>query len=190
MVQPNMTAPPVPVNPAPPAGFLEYLSALVQSGAFPALVAQAPVPPATSSPIPGDPPPPTEGHSFTRVGRGRGGALAEKEKVSKQITASATKRKTLVDPDVEAQPSPTPDPVSKRATTKSTKRRKTAAVRVPLDVLCQPLTKSQPGIPVSMSRSRHFRSRLKPLVNFHLLLSRFQVRYVPVTIPSDAQLTR
>ena len=49
--------------------------------------------------------PPTQGRSFSRPNRGTGGALAEKQKASKDITASATKRKALVDPDVETLPS-------------------------------------------------------------------------------------
>ena len=47
------------------------------------------------------PPTPTQGHSFSHANHGTEGVLAEKEKVLKQITASATKHKSLVDPHVE-----------------------------------------------------------------------------------------
>lgn len=80
---------------------MEYLKILSQNGAIlPALQSSS------SSTTPAlapqsVPPPPTQGRSFSRPNRGKGGVLAEKERVSKEITASATKRKSLVDPDAQ-----------------------------------------------------------------------------------------
>jgi len=127
MVQQNPTGHPVPAHPPPPPGFMEYLSRLVQTGSLPPLMAQTPTTPL--APIPEVPPSPTETRSFTRPGRGQGGALTQKLKVSKQITASATKRKSLVDPDVEIQSPSTSDPAEKSSSTKPAKRIKTVKVR-------------------------------------------------------------
>lgn len=65
-------------------------------------------PPATSGAVD----PPTGVRVFNRAGRGTGGALTQKEKVSKEITASSSlkKRKSAVDPDAEVQSSSTPEP--------------------------------------------------------------------------------
>jgi hypothetical protein len=102
MVLQNTTGPPVPANLTPLTGFMEFFLILVQNRSLPPLTAQAPVPPAASlTPFLDDPPLSTGGCSFTRVGCGKGGALVEKEKVSKQIMALATKCKTLVDSDIK-----------------------------------------------------------------------------------------
>lgn len=120
MVPSNTTTPP-----APP-GFMEYLAALVQNGSIPLPAPPSPAP--LVAPIPAvDTPPPTEGRSFTRPGRGKGGALTSKKKVSKDIMAPATKRKALVDPEIEPQ-TPSNHP-GKSADTKQRKRLKTANVR-------------------------------------------------------------
>ena len=50
------------------------------------------------------PPPASQGRSFSHPNCGMGGVLTKKQKISKEITASATKRKSLLDPDVEATP--------------------------------------------------------------------------------------
>lgn len=120
-----------PTNPAPPPGFMEYFALLVQNGTFPPPMAQTPALSAIpSTPIPDASPLPTEGRLFTRSGRGQGGALTEKRRVSKQITASATKRKSLVDPDVETHPS-TLDSTGKSIGAKSAKRAKTKVMGTP-----------------------------------------------------------
>jgi hypothetical protein len=54
--------------------------------------------------------------------------LVEKEKVSKEIKASATKRKSLVDPQIELQVLPTPE-VTEGSNTRQTKRAKVTKVR-------------------------------------------------------------
>ena len=90
-----------------PAALVEYLaalvqnsslplSALIQNGLLPVPTTQSPAPPAVPSTVAVDAPPSAEGRSFTRLGRGQGGALAEKQKASKDITASSTKHKLLV----------------------------------------------------------------------------------------------
>ena len=99
-----MDQPAAPLAP-PPEGFLEYLAFLSQNGSLvlpfqPPPLSVAPTPTVESVALP---PTPTQGRSFSRANRGTGGVLAEKEKVSKQITASATKRKSLVDPHVEVE---------------------------------------------------------------------------------------
>ena len=59
--------------------------------------------------------------------------MAEKKKVSRQITATATKCKSLVEPDVETQSPSTPDPPGKKASGKlPAKCAKTAKVACPL----------------------------------------------------------
>ena len=112
-------------RPAPPLpeGLLEYLALLSQNGSLvptfqPPLIL-TPQPPLVSTPQPPlSPaiPAPTQGRLFSRANRGIGGVLADKEKVSKQITAPATKRKSLVDPQVEAvsEVSETPNPRQKK----------------------------------------------------------------------------
>jgi hypothetical protein len=128
MVQQNAASPPVPAYPVLPPGFTELLT-LFQNGTLPLPPAgQTLVPPASPAP-PLDVPPPTEGRSFTRLGRGQGGALVEKQKVSKQITTSATKRKALVDPDIESPPPSTPSRAGKKVSGKPpAKRLKTVKV--------------------------------------------------------------
>ena len=101
-------APMVPSNPAvhlhltPPEGFTEYLALLLQNGSLPPLSAAQPASPSALSPTPRVPLP-TKGRTFSRAGRGTGGVLVEKQKVSRQITAPATKRKSLVDPELETE---------------------------------------------------------------------------------------
>jgi hypothetical protein len=110
---------------------------MAQEGLLPASASQpSPVPPATS-PIPDpeattsdDPPPPIQGRLFDRAGRGTGGELAEKQRISREITASATKRKALVDSDIEVQPSPKPADIGGKKV-KQAKRLKSQAVSVP-----------------------------------------------------------
>lgn len=132
MVQPNAAGHPPPPHPVPPPGLAEYISMLFQNGSFPPLTAQTTVPPAPSGSTLGVPLP-TEGRSFTQPGHGQGGALAEKKKVSRQIMATATKRKSLVEPDVETQSPSTPDPPGKKASGKlPAKHAKTAKVACPL----------------------------------------------------------
>ena len=94
--------------PPPPEGFLEYLALLSQNGSListfqPLLIStpQPPLVPTTQPPLLPAIPAPIQGCSFSRANRGVGGVLAEKERVSKQIMAPATKRKPLVDPQVE-----------------------------------------------------------------------------------------
>ena len=90
--------------PAPPEGFMEYLTLLSQNPTLfsslqpPSLSALQPPSLPTPSIVP---PPPPQGRSFSRPNRGTGGALVEKQKISKEITASATKRKSPLDPDIE-----------------------------------------------------------------------------------------
>ena len=72
MVQPNATS-----HPAPPPGLMEYLAVLVQNGSLSLPMSQPLVPLAPSVPAV-DIPPSTEGRSFTRPGRGQGGAFVEK----------------------------------------------------------------------------------------------------------------
>ena len=110
-----------PVQATPPPGFMEYLSLLAQNGSLPGLMVQNPAPPVPS--------PPSNTRSFTRAGRGQGGALTQKKEVSKQITAPATKRKSLVDPDLELQSLSTSDPAGKVPSQKPGKRAKVVKVR-------------------------------------------------------------
>lgn len=124
MVPPNTAGPPVPFS--PPPGFLEYLSILVQNGSLPPLTDQTPVPP--TPPVPGVPPS-SKGRSFTRPGRGQGGALVDKQKASREVTAAARKRKSLVESDVEIQPPLTSGSTSKNSSGKpAMKRLKTGKV--------------------------------------------------------------
>jgi len=111
--------------PTPPPGVAEYLALLAQSGSLPGFMVQDPTPP-VSTPVPSLSSLPAESRAFTRVGRGQGGALTQKQAVSKQITAPATKRKSLVDSDLELH---SPDPTGKGPARKSVKRVKTAKVR-------------------------------------------------------------
>ena len=54
--------------------------------------------------------------------------MTEKQRVSKQITASSTKRKSLVDPDLEIQSPSTSDPIGKGLGKKPAKRVKMKTV--------------------------------------------------------------
>ena len=106
MVQPNPSGNAVL---AQPEGFMEMVALLAQNPSLlsvlqPSLSAlQPPSLPIQSTPIQSSTAPlPPQGRSFSRPNRGMGGVLTEKQKVSKEITASATKRKSPLDPDVEA----------------------------------------------------------------------------------------
>ncbi|KAF9789591.1 hypothetical protein BJ322DRAFT_1105454 [Thelephora terrestris] len=112
--------------PPPPEGFMEYLAMLSQSGALPFPVPQHLSQPATSIPTtpPTPTPPATEARLFNRAGRGTGGALSEKQKVSKQITAPASKRKSTLDSDAEIELSPSLE-AAESANLKQKKRVKT-----------------------------------------------------------------
>ena len=90
---------------------MEYLALLSQNGSLLSALQNSPLPSAstpTLQSIP-PPPPPTQGRAFSRPKRGTGGELAEKQKVSKEIKASAIKRKSLVDPHIGIQAMPTPE---------------------------------------------------------------------------------
>jgi hypothetical protein len=100
MAPQNVPSLPAPPHLTPPPGNMEYLSLLVQNGSFPPPPNQTPALPAPPTSTPSMLPP-SEGRSFTHVGRGQGGALLDKQKVSKEITASTRKRKSLVEPNVE-----------------------------------------------------------------------------------------
>ena len=109
MIRPSTSGNPPPT---PPEGLVEYLTLLSQHNSL-LSTSQPPSSSATLTPTPESVPPPvptpTEGRSFSRANRGTGGALAQKQKVSKEITASATKRKSFVDPHVQAQVPPMPE---------------------------------------------------------------------------------
>ena len=79
------------------------------NGSLPSIPTSQPPPqPSTSVDVaPDTPTPPVQSRSFTRLGRGTGGELSDKLKVSKQIMASATKRKSQLDPEAEIQLLPT-----------------------------------------------------------------------------------
>ena len=130
MLPQNATSLPVLTHSTLPPEVAEFLTSLFQNGAVPLPPAgQTPAPPVSSAPPP-DIPPPAEGRSFTRPGRGEGGVLVQNRRVSKQITTSATKRRALVDSDVETPPPSTSGPIVKSASTKPpTKRIKTTKVR-------------------------------------------------------------
>ena len=118
-------------DPVPPAGFAEYLAFLVQNGSIPSFPASQP-PQQRAAPLlttPDTPAPPTQHRFFTWANHGTGGALSDKQKVSKEITASATKHKSQIDPDAETQLSPTSG-AAKSSSQKQTKRAKTTAKKV------------------------------------------------------------
>ena len=125
MAPQNTTSNPNTAFPTPPPEVAEWLAMYLQNGSL-HLAAQTPPPPTTA--VPNVSPPPMEGRSFTRPGRGQGGALTEKQRVSKQITASSTKRKSLVDPDLEIQSPSTLDPIGKGLGKKPAKRVKMTTV--------------------------------------------------------------
>lgn len=100
-------------TPALAPGLSDALVALLSQHG---LVVQSPSlsPPAASVPTPPSipaPSPPPQVRNLSRANRGTGGVLAEKMRVSKEITASATKRKSLVEPDAEVQDSSTSEVV-------------------------------------------------------------------------------
>jgi hypothetical protein len=125
--------------PPPPAGFLEYLALFSsQNGSLPPPPVPQPVsqranvvPALPETPTPA----PTAGREFNRPGRGTGGALTQKVKVSKQITASATKRKLFLDADVVGQLPASPE-IVEAPNPKKVKRPKTAAAKVSVISIC------------------------------------------------------
>ena len=90
MVPQNVPSLPGSSPPYLPPKVMEYLSLLAQNGLFPPPPNQTPALPAPPTSTPSMPPP-SEGRSFTRIGRGQGGALLDKQKVLKEITASTRK---------------------------------------------------------------------------------------------------
>ena len=88
---------------------MEYLQVLSQNGLLPPMLQPPPssTPDTSTTQIAPLPPTPTQSRSFSRPNRGTGGVLVEKQKVSKEITAPATKRKSLVDPHIEVEGSST-----------------------------------------------------------------------------------
>ena len=120
LMAPQDTAgPPVPFN--PPPGVMEYFAMLVQNGSLPLPPTdQFPALPTPSAPaVPSS----SEGRSFNRLGRGQGGALAAKQKASKDVTAPTKKRKSLVEADIETQPLSMPGSTGKNSCGKSTAKR-------------------------------------------------------------------
>lgn len=121
----------------PPPGFMEYLAAfLAQNGSLPSIPTSQPLPqPSTSVDVaPDTPTPPVQSCSFTRLGRGTEGELSDKLKVSKQITASATKRKSQLDPEAEIQLSPMSG-AAKGSSEKKVKHARTTKVSTQLTFL-------------------------------------------------------
>lgn len=90
--------------PTMPEGFMEYFALLSQNSTLLSTL-QTPPPSTTSPPTVPLTHAPAQGHLFSRPNRGTGGVLIEKQKVSKEITAPATKHKSLVNPQ-EIQVSP------------------------------------------------------------------------------------
>ena len=91
-----------------PEGFAEYVALLSRAGSlFPSFLPTTPTPQSALQPLHPTMPTPalqsapqpsrTAGHSFSCPNCGMGGILTEKEKVSKDIRAPATKRKSPVD---------------------------------------------------------------------------------------------
>ena len=117
--------------PAPPEGFMEYLQTLSQNGLLlPLLQPQPPPTPDTSTTTSVSlPSTSAQGRSFSRPNHGTGGVLLEKQKISKEITAPATKRKSLVDLHVEAEGSLMPV-VPGTVNPRQTKRQKVTKVKV------------------------------------------------------------
>lgn len=99
-----------PGNPPPPLPdrLLEIMQYLAQGGTLPPLPIPQPLP-QVAAPIPDTPTPPTQARVFNRTGRGTGGALSDKQRVSKEITAPAMKCKSQLEPNVEIQLSPIPE---------------------------------------------------------------------------------
>ena len=104
-------------NPTPPEGFAEYLALLSQNSSLLSTLQSSST---VSTPLP---PTPTQGRSFSRPGRGTGGALVEKQKALKDVKSPATKRKSLVDPHAEVQVLPAPE-VTEDLNTRQPKRPK------------------------------------------------------------------
>ena len=83
---------------------MEYLMLSSQNSTLLSSLQPSSLPALQPSPLPTPssvPPPPSQTHSFSHPNCGTGGALVEKQKISKEITASATKCKSLLDPDIE-----------------------------------------------------------------------------------------
>jgi hypothetical protein len=173
MVRPSPTGEPPP---APPAGLLEYLAFLSQNN--PALLSTLQAPSVSSASTP-TPPAPSQPRSFSRPNRGTGGALVEKQKISKEIKAPATKRKTLVDVPVEDQVLPAPEN-AEGPTVRQVKRPKTNKViilyisnrlrltklnpRAPFDHVKQP--RSRRNLPMSIRRPSVPQTLWPPLNHF------------------------
>lgn len=143
MNQPTASGGPAPI---PSEVFAEILTQLSQNSRLLSMIQSMP-PPAMPTSMPTlaptlaptlqsipPPPPPTQGCSFSRTNRGMGGVLTEKERVSKEITAPATKCKSLVDPHTEVQVTPTSE-VAEGSKTRQTKHQKLGKVWRPFRYL-------------------------------------------------------
>ena len=100
---------------------------LAQNGSLPPFVPAPQHLPPPAMPIlvePATPMPPTQGHTFNRLSRGTGGVLLEKQRVSKQITASTKKPKSQLDPGAKIPLSPRSE-AAESTGSKQTKRPKT-----------------------------------------------------------------
>ena len=141
MVRQNATstAPPLPASTEELVrGYLTYLH---QNGSLPPTPPTPSPSPAVASPMPTPESAPTltaNGRSFSRPGRGTGGALKAKQLASKQVTTPAVKRKAFVDPEAETLP-PTPES-TENANPKPAKRPKTTKVSSPNEKLFIPNT--------------------------------------------------
>lgn len=102
---------------------MEYLAFISQNNPLFSSF-QLPSTPTTSTPTL---PTPSQGRSFSRPNRGTGGALAEKQKVSKEITASATKRKSLIEVPADGQALPVSE-ITEALPTRQAKRPKVTKV--------------------------------------------------------------
>ena len=184
MAPQNVPGPSAPPHLTPPPGFMEYFSLLVQNGQFPPSTNQTltpPVPPTPTLDVP-----PSESRSFTRVGRGQGGALVDKLKASKEVTAPSRKRKSLVEPDVEVQLPSTPTPIVKNAGKRTTtKRPKTTKVWRGRPETIALLTKPKHSNLANPTQSYQSQSRLKALIKpspcLILTPKSLRVRCAPVT---------
>ena len=166
-------------TPAPPEGFMEYLMLLFQNSMLLLSLQLLSLPALQPSPLPTPssvPPPPSQARSFSCPNHGTGAALVEKQKISKEITASAIKCKSLLDPDIE--------PISNIVdnNTRQTKHPRATKVHphLPPNSLLMP---TNPRLLVNVSRS-WLRSQLMdlriphPLQTPLLILNHFQAWYI------------
>ena len=180
---PGLSAPP---HLTLPPGVMEYLSMLAKNDLLPPVPAnQTTAPPAPPTSTPGVALP-SEGRTFTRVGRGQGGELVDKQKASKEIKAPSRKQKSLVEPDVEMLLPSTPTPTTKNTGKKSTaKRLKTVKVGYGSKTISL-LMKPKHSPLSSQTRSYRCQSRLKAPVNLcpHpiLALRSLPARYVLIVL--------